>query len=127
VTFAVGAGNHGDHVLAVAADQDQCDAGRSLDMADKFEVGSGRFTKRASASEAKASLPTAPHIFTAAPARCAASAWLAPLPPCAVVKSDAGDGFAWFRQRLAVVAIRSMLTDPMTVIMAASLACPHSP
>jgi hypothetical protein len=43
--FAVGAGNDGNHVLAVAADQDQCCAGRSLDMADKFEIGSG-FTKQ---------------------------------------------------------------------------------
>ena len=39
---------------------------------------------RASASSANSSVPTAPTMRTAAPARAAASAWLAPLPPGAV-------------------------------------------
>ena len=72
-------------------------------------------SSRARASLANASLPTAPISRVAPPARAAAKAWLAPLPPGAVLKRSPGT-VSPGRGRRATVAIRSRLTEPMTMI-----------
>ena len=68
----------------------------------------------ARAGTANASRPTAPNIATSAPARRAASAWFAPLPPGLVAKLE-----PWSvspgRGRRATRATRSRLIEPKTM------------
>jgi hypothetical protein len=70
---------------------------------------------RASNSTPNGSVPTAPMNAQTPPARAAATAWLAPLPPAITAKSrpttvSPGRGSA------GVLATRSMLTPPTTTI-----------
>jgi hypothetical protein len=115
---AVCAGHHGDHVFAVAADEDQGRSGRLVDPLDGFEFGAGSF-RSASAVIGKAILADGARHVHAHPARRAASAWLAPLPPAAVEKPLPATVSPGLGKR-CVVAMRSMLMEPKTVIMRVS-------
>jgi hypothetical protein len=69
----------------------------------------------ASASSANPSVPTAATSFTSDPARRAASAWFAPLPPAAVEKVVPGTVSPGEGMR-DTCPIRSRLAEPKTVI-----------
>jgi hypothetical protein len=74
-----------------------------------------------SALSAWTSSPTAPIITTSAPARRAASAWLAPLPPGALANDGPCTVSPGFGRR-STRAVRSRLIDPGTTITAGLLA-----
>ena len=77
-----------------------------------------------SASVAKLSVPTAQNILTSAPARRAASAWLAPLPPAAIENWSPGTVSPGPGMRLTV-PMRSRLVEPSTVIIEDSAISPR--